>query len=164
MSKSSLTKKQQRMIKYNEIIAKNKTAFKAGKFFTRNDFIKIFELVIPSTGTHKEMTKANLDLVQAQAEINMLMRENGLYIRSRDYYSEFHVSEKAKTKRTVLRYRKESDVMDHCGDRLKACMGQRIKAGTWGTYNKVPISRIRGMRPYDPSEEYRNDRNGMKWW
>jgi len=164
MAKSALTKKQQRLVKYNDIITRNKKYFKTGQYFTRDAFIRMFELGLPSEGDYKTMTKANLDLVQAQTEINLLMRENGLYIRSADYYSEFHVAEKAKTKRTVLRYRKESEVMGSCNSRLKGCMQERINAGTWGTYNKVSIDRIRGMKPYDPSEEYRNDDNRMKFW
>lgn len=161
---TNLTTKQQLLVDYDNIITKNKKHFKVGQRFTRNDFIKMFSLNLPSSGTYKVMHRANLKLVQVQNMVNMLMRENGLYIKSEDYYNEFVVVEKDATKDTILRYRKESETYLDCNARLSASMGSRIKAGTWGTYNKVGVTRITNMNEYQPSTAYKRDLKKIKHW
>ena len=116
---SQLTKKQLRLKKYNNIIVQNRKYFKSGVTLTRREFVKMFSIKgIVHKGNYKDVHKANLELVHTQAEINALMRENGLYLKSKDYYGEFSIANKTKVKSTVARFSKEIDVYSSCTDRL----------------------------------------------
>lgn len=140
---SKLTKKQTRLKLYNDIIVQNRKHFKSGITLTRRQFVKMFNIKgIVHKGNFKDVHKANLELVHVQAEVNTLMRENGLYLKSKDYYSEFSIATKTKVKSTVARFSKEVDVYSACADRLISNVEKRTTAGTWGTYRKVPLYTI----------------------
>ena len=147
--KKALTKKQLRLLRYNDIIVKNKKLFKAGQYLTRDAFIRLFNIQgVVSSGTYEEMHRSNLKLVTAQTEINMLMRENGLYIASEDYYQFFNVVNKDRVKAEVVRYSAGIDINNACTGRLEAKLKTRTQANTWGVYNKVPRSEIERMGNY----------------
>jgi hypothetical protein len=97
---------------------------------------------IAITGSYKQIHSSNLKLVSVQVEINQLMRENGLYLQTEDYYTVFKVAPLKKTKNTVIRYSAEVDINRYCTSRLEARLKQRVKAGTWGTYQSVPTATI----------------------
>lgn len=143
---SNLTAKQLRLEKYNQVILNNLQKFKAGSSMTRADFVNLFNIPnIAITGSYKQIHKSNLKLVGVQVEINQLMRENGLYLQTEDYYTVFKVAPLKKTKNTVIRYSAEVDINKYCTSRLEARLRQRVKAGTWGTYQNVPASTIARM-------------------
>lgn len=161
---AKLTTRQQALVHYDNVITKNKKQFKAGQRFTRDAFIRMFSLNLPSTGSYKIMHRANLKLVQVQNDVNLLMRESGLYLKSVDYYNEFVILEKEATKRVILRYQQKSEEASKSNSYLTASMGARIKAGTWGTYNKAGTKRISSIKQYEPSTAYTNQRNTLKHW
>lgn len=137
---SKLTQKHIRLFRYNSIITRNKAKFEAGMKLTRKQFVRMFSIRgIVHEGTYKDVHRSNLRLVQVQKELNVLMRENGLYIQSRDYYSEFLVQSKNATKNTVKRYSRGIDLTSAMTDRLDARMEERCKEGTWGTYRPVDV-------------------------
>lgn len=143
---SNLTAKQLRLQKYNNIILNNLQKFKAGASMTRADFVNLFNIPnIAITGSYKQIHRSNLKLVSVQVEINQLMRENGLYLQTEDYYTIFKVAPLKKTKSTVIRYSAEVDINHYCTSRLEAKLKQRVKAGTWGTYQNVFPSTIAKM-------------------
>lgn len=138
-----LTKKQERLLKYNDIITRNKKFFRPGSVFNRDELALFFSLSdIVSKGSYKKVHKANLKLVQLQTEINLLMRENGLYMRSSDYYTKFEVVNKKRTKAAVIRYSAEVDINRYCTTRLEARLKEKENNNNWGTYNKVPVETI----------------------
>lgn len=142
----TITTKQQRLIDYNNTITTNKTLFKAGSTITRDSFVFLFKIPdIVNTGTYEEVHRSNLKLVRTQMEVNKLMRENGLYLESNNYYNSFTVVKKPKTKKTIVRYSAEVDINDYCTTRLEAKLQERVKAKTWGTYNKVSQGVILNM-------------------
>lgn len=154
------TKKQQRLMAYNDVITKNKKRFKAGVTLTRNEFINLFGITgIVSRGNYKNVHRSNMKLVQAQTEINMLMRENGLNMRSSDYYSEFKVSDKERTKNTIVRYGAEVDRFNSCVSRLADTMEARVNKKTWGTYNRVPKKRVLTLDSSGPGNAEQVARN-----
>jgi hypothetical protein len=159
----NITAKQQRLIRYNDIITTNKTLFKAGSTMTRDSFVFLFKIPdIVNTGTYEEVHRANLKLVRAQMEINRLMRENGLYLESNNYYNSFSVVKKPKTKKTIVRYSAEVDINNYCTTRLETKLQERVKAKTWGTYNKVSRGVILNMDNNYKTERHKATINRVK--
>lgn len=143
---TKLTKKQERLKVYNKIITKNRKLLKAGATLTRAQFTKMFKIAgITNKGAYEKVHRSNLQLVGVQAELNVLMRENGLYLKSSDYYNEFSIASKDSVKSTVERFSKEVDIYYACTNRLIDKVEKRTSAGTWGTYNNVPVSTISTM-------------------
>jgi len=164
MSKRKFTEKQLRLKRYNDVIVKNKKQFKAGQSLTRAELIKLFNIQIPQNNkSYEDEHKANLRLVAAQNELNLLMRENGLYLRSSDYYQNFHVVDKEQTKNQVIRYSSEVDVNRACTTRLESSLVNRVRAGTWGTYNKVSDDTIKNMSTTSESKRHKNTRIRVKY-
>lgn len=148
----NLTKKQLRLKTYNDIIDKNKNNLKPGTTLDRDEFAKLFKMgKVPSSGNYRDVHRANLRLVGVQAEVNMLLRENGLYMKSSNYYGEFTVVTKELVKSTVERFSREVDVYSACTSRLIDNVDSRSSAGTWGTYSSVPVSTIATMGQVTPS-------------
>jgi hypothetical protein len=153
--KKQPTSKELRLMRFNDIITKNKKAFRAGKFLTKDAFVNLFRIDYDTgNGTYPEVHRANLKLVQYQTEINMLMRENGLYLRSEDYYEFFRIGNKDRVKTEVIRYSAEVDINRACTTRLENNLKTRVKAGTWGTYNRVPTSVIQQMSNYSETKRH----------
>jgi hypothetical protein len=153
------TAKQKRLSFYNDILTYNKSLFRAGRSISRRDFVKLFNISnIVHNGTYEEIQRANLALVAAQQEINMLMRENGLYMKSENYYGSFKVVEKDNTKNTILRYSGGVDVFNGCTSRLEVKMKERVNANTWGRYNRVSQSVIAQMPLYQESTRHKRAR------
>jgi hypothetical protein len=164
MAKKTFTEKQLRLKKYNDIIVKNKKQFKAGQSLTRTQFIKLFQIPVKSTSkSYEEIHKDNLKLVAAQNELNLLMRENGLYLRSSDYYQNFHITDKERTKSQVLRYSSEVDINRACTTRLESNLVNRVRAGTWGTYNKLSDDTIKNLSNHSESKRHKNTRIRVKY-
>jgi hypothetical protein len=156
-AKLNLTKEQLQLVQYNNVIVKNKAKFKKGASMTRDEFVKLFNVQdIVNTGEYAEVHRSNLRLVGVQMQVNRLMRENGLYIASSDYYSNFEVLKKEKTKKTVLRYSAEVDINSACTNRLETKLTERVKANTWGTYNNVSVGRISNMHSSNTTRRHMN--------
>lgn len=158
-----LTPKQLRLDHYNRVITKNKSKFKTGSTFSRDDLVQLFNVQdIVNTGNYVDIQRSNLKLVTVQMEINMLMRENGLYLASKNYYSQFTVLKKKATKKTVIRYSAEVDINKVCTTRLEAKLKERVTNNTWGTYNKVSTARISTMGSTTPSIRHERTINRVK--
>lgn len=154
--KVKLTTAQQRKLAYyNDIITRNKAQFAAGQSMTRQDFVNMFGLVnIVNQGTAKQITESNLALVNAYTTINMLMRENGLVIKSRDYYSFFDVLTKPSTKNELERMSDKIDRVTAKTERFVDKMEQRVQAKTWRTYNRVPTQDILTLGKYNNTRRH----------
>lgn len=137
------TAKKARLHFYNDLITANKTLFTQGSYIDRNSFATLFQISgIVNKGSYKKVQRSNLALVRVQQEINMLMRHNGLIIKSEDYYSGFRVTSLQKTKSNVVRYSGTVDTFDYYAAQLETTMAKRLKANTWGTYKRVPKKAI----------------------
>ena len=153
MSKKVTSPKVQRLSAYNDIICKNRFKFKAGFIFNRDEFIDAFGLTgIPKKGNYATMHRGNLKLVSAQQEINTLLRESGMYLKSSHYYSLFTICEKERTKGEVKRYSTSVDRNEATTDRLVDCMEARGKR--WGTYLKVPKRNIASLNNHQPTARH----------
>ena len=101
-----LTTRHQDLLAYDKTINANKGMFTLGNTITRAALVNTFSIdVDPSpkaVGTYKDLQTDNLTLVGAQRCINDVLNHNGLHIKSHDYYSEFVVCEKERTKRMVV--------------------------------------------------------------
>lgn len=152
---AQLTVKQLRLKNYNDIIVLNRKKFKSGLTLTRRQFVKMFGIKgVVHKGNFKDVHKSNLYLVKVQVEINTLMRENGMYLKSKDYYGEFTIVSKAKVKSTVARFSKEVDVYSSCTTRLIDNVEKRTNAGTWGTYRRVPLHAISRLGSVNDSKRH----------
>jgi hypothetical protein len=141
------TAKQQRLLDYNQIIVNNMSQFTSGSVLSRKKFVKLFNLKdIKNKGSYAKVHRSNLRLLKAQVEINQLMRESGLYIQSRDYYTSFQVLEKDSTKKAILRYSAEVDTNTACTNRLEDTMKSRVQSKTWGIYSNVSTQTIETMK------------------
>lgn len=141
-----LTIKQQKLQEYNEIILANKAKFTPGKTITRKQLVKMFKIPgINHKGAYPKVHRSNLALLNVQMDINVLLRENGLYLQSKDYYTKFVIAEKLATKKTIVRYSAEVDVNRRCAVRLEARMKSRVQAKSWGTYQDVPDNDIASL-------------------
>lgn len=130
-------------ISYSAIVQKNQDRFAVGKRLTRRQFAKMFRVKgIVHEGEYVEVQKSNLTLVGVQAAVNKVLSECGLYLRSRNYYTDFYIVGKEQTKGTILSYQDKSEAHKNASDRLESNMGQRIKAGTWGTYDNSVTPRV----------------------
>jgi hypothetical protein len=142
----SLTTKQLRLVTYNSIIVANLSKFSTGSVLSRVHFTKLFNIPnIMHTGTYSQVHSSNLKLLQAQMEINVLMRENGLYMKSKNYYDSFVVVDKKTTKNTIIRYSSEVDVYNSCTTRLENKMKTRVASKTWGSYSNVSTTSIQNL-------------------
>ena len=151
-----LTNKQQRLIEYNQILTKNKAMFKSGQSITRDTLVDLFSIEnVVNHGSYQEIQRANLNIVAAQGDINRLLRESGLYLRSKGYYSHFKVLPYEQTKEKAASYSSEVDRFTSTTDRIIAKMEDRVSANTWGTYNKVPKSTIDEINSYSPSKRHK---------
>lgn len=162
---ANLTDLQQRLVDYNNILTCNKGLFKAGRSISRDTFINLFGVEdIVNVGTYEELQKSNLKLVSVQKEINMLMRENGLYLKSKNYYKEFKVVEKGPTTGEILRYSGGVDVFTGCTNRLADKMEERLGKNTWGHYNKVPAKDIAQLPMYSTSRRHNKMYKRVTQW
>mgnify|MGYP001062692965 CR=1 FL=1 len=160
----TMTEKQLRLKAYNDIIVKNKKFFRAGQNLSRSQFIAMFNIPLLATSNdYEELHRDNLRLVAAQTEINMLMRENGLYLRSSNYYQNFSIVDKERTKAEVLRYSSEVDINRACTTRLETKLTERVRAGTWGTYNRVSDQDIANMGNHTETRRHKNTRVRVKF-
>lgn len=131
-----MTKAAKIQAQYAKVLAKHIDRFSTGGKLTRRQLTKWFNVKgIVHTGTAKKIQQSNLQLVQVQREINKLLRASGLYLRSRDYYSEFYIVNKDETKRTILNYQSKSTAQRCCSDELEDAMGETIADGTWGKFS-----------------------------
>ena len=131
-----MTKKAQTQVQYAKVIAKYTKRFSVGGKLTRKQMTNWFKLKdVVHEGTATTIQKSNLSLVHAQADINNLLHSSGLHLRSRNYYSEFYITNKDETKRTVLNYQNKSAAHRCCSDELEDAMGETIADGTWGRYS-----------------------------
>ena len=131
-----MTKKALTQAQYAKVIAKYAKRFSVGGKLTRKQMTKWFKVQdVVHEGTAEAIQKSNLRLVQAQTDINNLLRPSGLYLRSRNYYSEFYIADKDETKRAVLNYQSKSTAHRCCSDELEDAMGETIANGTWGSYS-----------------------------
>lgn len=145
-----------RLKEINQIITANKQKFKSGKIFTAEEFGFMFGYYgVTTRGSYKAMQKSNLKLVAIQGDVNKLMRENGLYLRSRNYYSFFEVCDIKQTKNTVLRYRAEADNTSTYNQDLLSNLQMRHDKDNWGTYNKVAVDRIKAIVDRQPSPSFK---------
>ena len=141
-----LTIKQQRLVDYNNIIVANLSKFRSGSSLCRKEFVKLFNITaIVNVGTYSQVHTSNLKLLQVQTELNVLMRENGLYLKSQDYYSKFLVLDKKATKTNIIRYSSEVDINTSCTTRLENRMKNRVSSKTWGHYSAVSTSSIQNL-------------------
>lgn len=80
----------------------------AGTTFTRTNFIKLAKTVNPNLHTARktdaQKIRSNLALVNIQRQLNEELAKSGLYIKSRNYYSEFSVVDKQAANKEVARY------------------------------------------------------------
>jgi hypothetical protein len=137
-----LTAGKQRRVDYDKTISANRAKFRAGKVLTRSDIISIFNVagvapVMPKTGSYVRMHKENLKLMAVQAEVNNLLRSNGLYMKSSGYYTCFEICIRKDTKNTIIRYSAQADTNEVCEITLEAGYVSRTNSGTWGSYNRV---------------------------
>lgn len=150
----AVSARNQRLTNYNNIISKNRTKYKAGFRFSRDEFIDAFGLTgIPKRGNYPTMHKGNLKLVAAQQEINELLRESGMYLKSSNYYSEFMITKKEPTKGEITRYSSAVDRNEASAQRLADRMEAR--GSRWGTYLKVPTRNIASLGSYELSERHK---------
>jgi hypothetical protein len=149
-----LTTKQQRLVNYNNIIVANLSKFKTGSVLSRKDFVKLFNITsVVDQGSYAVVHNSNLKLLKAQIEINVLMRENGLYLKSQDYYTNFLVLDKKATKKNIVRYSSEVDINTSCTTRLETKMKNRVNNKTWGSYFNVPTTSIQNLA-HKPSDRH----------
>lgn len=147
--------KLKRLKEINQIITANKHKFKTGNVFTAEEFGFMFGYYgVTTKGSYKNVQRSNLKLVSIQGDVNQLMRENGLYLRSRNYYSFFEVCDIEKTKNTVLRYRAEADNTAVYNQDLLNTLQMRHSNNNWGTYNKVTVGRIKAIVDRKPSAAF----------
>ena len=160
-----ITAKKLRLQAYNKIIARNKKLFQQGKSISCETFANLFGLEdIVTVGTYKELHRSNLRLVTLQNELNLLMRENGLYIHSTNYYTTFTVSERNVAKSTAIRYSSTVDVAKSCTQRLSDNYIQRVKDDTWGTYNKLSVAQIDDLLEPVTSTRHERVKSRIKHW
>lgn len=157
------TAKQQRLINYNKIITANKFKLKAGMELTRDEFVNMFGITgIVNHGHYMSIQESNLKLVSVQNEINMLMRENGLYMKSKNYYSKFVVATKDFTKNTIIRYSSEVDRCEAVATRLEARMVTRLQNKNWGLYNKVDNKTIGSIGKFTDSVRHATTKHRVR--
>jgi hypothetical protein len=150
---------------YQQIINNNSHRFQTGSVIKRRTFCKLFRAKkIVHEGGFAEVQRSNLTLVGIQAEVNRILRHSGLVMKSRDYYSEFYICSLKQTADKVLAYQEKSEVHRHCSNVLEKATIQRLKAGTWGVYNKHAITPLQAVSEPPHSATYKNKQKRVKRW
>lgn len=128
---------------YRTIINKNKHRFAVGKTFKRKSFCRMFRIKgVVHQGTFHQIQRSNLELVSVQTKINKILMEQGLVLKSRNYYSEFYIADKASTKSKIVKHSEQAEDHKFLSDGLEKNMTYRIKAGTWGNYSNTVVPPI----------------------
>lgn len=149
---------------YIHIINKNQHRFAAGQVIYRRTLCKLFRLKnIIHTGEFTQVQRSNLALVGVQAEINKILSDSGLRLKSENYYSRFVVCDKEQTKGAILAQQERADAHKECSDSLERGMGAMIKAGTWGTYQHT-VTPLTGQVTSSASTQYLRKKKRIKLW
>ncbi len=136
-----MTKAEKQKAHYEKVMAKRIERFSVGGKMTRRQLVKWFNLKdIVHEGTAQEVQASNLRLVQAQTVINSILRSSGLYLRSRNYYSNFYIANKEETKQAVLNHQTKSTMQRVCSEQLEDAMHEQVVAGAWGKYSVTRAS------------------------
>lgn len=139
------TKALQRLEELNQILTSNKDMFKAGNVIPRSKLAKMFGLAITTKGSYANVHRSNLKLVRLQASLNRLLAHSGLCIRSKNYYTEFVVSDEETLKSVI---KKSCASVDRATDKwitLETSYVERKERGNWGKYNKVKSKDVKAM-------------------
>lgn len=96
--------------------------FNARRKLSRSMMEKLVKRARPTAKFSRKTAKgqicSNLLLVQFQTAVNEQLQHTGKHLRSHDYYTEFHVMPKAKTKPVVESYYNRASASLACGMRL----------------------------------------------
>jgi hypothetical protein len=139
------------LLAVDKILSANRKRLRPGKVLSRAEFVSMLQLSDiqknpKAKGSYVDLHRENMKLVAEQQRVNKLMRLNGLYLKSKDYYSEFEVCSKDDTKGTIVRYAGQVDRNVVCEETLDSHMVSRLVSGTWSTYNRVLTNK--GQRKY----------------
>ncbi len=157
------TLKQQRLANINTILVNNSAVIQSGLTLSREEFIELFDIEdVVNIGDYQKVHRSNLKLLSMQTDINLLLRESGLYMTSEEYYSYFHIMEKENTKQTILRYSSEVDICKTSTDNLENCMVSRTKSKTWGHYANVSTETIKSITKKPKSVRHIRKINRLK--
>jgi hypothetical protein len=160
--RKKLTKKQLRLEIYNSILVRNKKLFVPGAYLTRGQFIRLFKIEgIISNGSFEDVLKCNVKLMQVQSEINLLLRESGLVLRSESYYSFFNVLEKANLKKHIISVSRRIDKNTTDVERLTEQFQTKTQDKTWGNYDDA-LNVIPTLNQYPVSERHLKLCNNLK--
>lgn len=151
---------------YGQIINNNSHRFQVNSNpIKRRTFCKLFRVKnIVHTGEFEDVQRSNLTLVGVQADINNVLRHSGLVMKSRNYYSEFYICNLKQTAHKVLNYQEKSEVNKYCGNTLERAVIQRLKAGTWGSYNNSVTPPLTAVASPPHSATYKNKQKRIKRW
>ena len=69
------------------IIKSNRSLFKSGTIIKAETMYSLFNITTP----YRDPTKTNMYLLSAYTNLNKELNQHGLHIKSKNYYSEFHV-------------------------------------------------------------------------
>lgn len=124
----------QTLVSYDKILNQKhvRAMFKAGSTISRKDLLATFNVTgvytsATATGTYEELQRQNLQVVGLVRDINDVLNHSGLHLRSKGYYSEFHVDSKADAKKTLERYNARIERLEAREEIFEANLKDRAK-------------------------------------
>jgi len=149
---------------YHQIMNKHPHRFQTGSVIKRRTFCKLFRIKgVIHSGPFDEIQRANLKLVGVQADVNNILRQSGLVMKSRDYYSEFYIANLKETGETVLAHQEKAEAHKRCSNDLEKAVISRLRAGTWGQLGTV-VPSVTGSVTPRRSLAYKAKQRRVKRW
>lgn len=106
---------------YYRVVKDNITFFEAGSSFMADDLCHMVGLQEPTTTDYKTLHRFNMNKIAVQLGLNQILAAHGLVLKSSDYYSEYTVTTKQSSDRTVKNYKTKS--------KIKTAQARRLQNG-----------------------------------
>lgn len=150
-----MTKSFKRLVFLNTVISNNKKLFKPGAIINRETFISLCNLSeVKNKQDFKEYQRVNLSIVSTQNQLNVLLRESGLYIKSKNYYSSFTILKKDQLKNKIINYSSSTDRLKSTTNRILDKTAEKLKNKEWGKYKKLDIYELQNLYNYEVTERH----------
>ena len=137
---TKVTRVQARANTINTFITDNRNVFAQGNTFKADWLAETFSLSLPANPTPKHFVEYNLRLVGLYTKVNKLLAKRGLYIKAKDYYSEFEVLDSPKTMEKISNYQHKSQGNSKAATNLTK--GFKKHKGKWRKLGKREVEEL----------------------
>ena len=129
-------------IAINDILSSNPSIFKVGSIITSAQWRLLFQPVHKLPRSTKTQPNA-LKYVTSYGQVNRILRKRGLYVTSKNYYSEFHIlGGTARIAQYTTGMKKHADNILKAADELRRSTPKVAKRYSFKTLSTTEIATV----------------------